>query len=314
MPSPPTTSRDFWPMPMADEVDLAPQRVVPPGAGELGQLYAAVRNAFRSARLATPDLDARLLVTETLRVTTAQLIANPRLAVTSNTVEALNERAEARLSGVSIGRILGRRSFWSLDLSLAPDTLEPRPETETVVELALDILDAPDGEFRIADLGTGTGAILLAVLSERPNAVGIGVDLSEAAVRQAQLNADRFKFSGRAHFLRGDYGAPLRGEFDVIMSNPPYIATEVIQTLSPTVRDHDPWLALDGGPDGLAAYRALTLQTPRLLKPTGRLIVEIDPASVDDVIHISRRHGFETDRTVNDLSGRVRALSLKLAG
>lgn len=311
---PPTISPNSWRLPMHNQVDLAPERIVPTGAGELGSLYAAVRNAFRSARLATPDLDARLLVTETLRVTTAQLIANPRLPVASTNVDVLNQRACARLSGVSIGRILGRRAFWSLDLALAPDTLEPRPETETVVELALDVLALREGEVSIADLGTGTGAILLAILSERPNATGIGIDLSEAAVRQAQRNAERFKFSGRAMFVRGDYGAPLASGFDIVVSNPPYIATAVIETLSATVRDHDPRLALDGGPDGLNAYRTLAAHAPRLLSHKGRLILEIDPEALDAVTLIGEQSGFVVDCTMNDLTGRVRALSLKLRG
>lgn len=299
---------------MPEDVRLAPPppaRILPMGSGELGHVYAAVRNAFRSARLATPDLDARLLVTETLNVTTAQLISNPRLPVAAPSVDELNARAAARLSGVSIGRILGRRAFWSLDLSLAPDTLEPRPETETVVELALSVLEPPEGEFRIADVGTGTGAILLALLSERPGAMGVGVDVSEAAVRQARLNAERFNFSNRALFIQGDYARPLSGKFDVIVSNPPYIETAVIQTLAPTVRDHDPHLALDGGPDGLTAYRALAAQTPSLLSPNGRLIVEIDPNAMDAVLQIAEQHGLAEDQVLHDLSGASRAVSLK---
>jgi release factor glutamine methyltransferase len=278
---------------------------------DLLSLYNAVKRAFREADLATPDLDARLLVTETLGVTTAQLIANPRMRVPDALADELRRRVGKRLSGQSIGRILGRRAFWSLDLRVGPDTLEPRPETETVVELALAALQPPDAGFRIADLGIGTGAILLAILSERLHAYGVGVDISDAALREAVRNAERHNLEGRAGFVAGDFGDALGRYFDVVVSNPPYIATAEIETLSPTVRDHDPRVALDGGIDGLDAYRTVFAQARQMLRPSGQLIVEIAPAACADVIAEADRAGLVAVHVANDLNGDPRAIAFR---
>ena len=278
---------------------------------ELAALYSAVKNAFREAQLTTPDLDARLLVTETLGVSTAQLIANPRRVIPGHLALEVEKRAQARLAGQSIGRILGRRAFWSLDLRITADTLEPRPETETVVELALSVI-APEEAARVADLGVGTGAILLAVLSERLNAVGVGVDVSTAALGQARRNAERHNLDGRTLFVAGNFGEPLAPVFDVVVSNPPYIATDRIPQLEATVRDYDPLVALDGGEDGLSCYRVVFRQAQSMLKKGGRLIVEIDPAAEQAVISEAQRHGLIDVVTANDLTGRPRALSLQL--
>ena len=278
---------------------------------ELAVLYSSVKNAFRAAGLTTPDLDARLLVTETLGVSTAQLIANPRRVIPGHLAHQLHERARARLRGQSIGRILGRRAFWSLDLRVGPDTLEPRPETETVVELALASLD-PDEAALVADLGVGTGAILLSILTERPLARGIGVDVSQPALREAARNAERHSLANRSFFVGGDFGAPLAPVFDVVVSNPPYIETDRIAQLEATVRDYDPIVALDGGPDGLDCYRIVFRQAPTMLKKTGRLIVEIDPRAESAVIAEAERLGLVHVKSANDLTGRPRALALKL--
>lgn len=284
----------------------------PPTDTELAALYSAVKNAFREAQLTTPDLDARLLVTETLGVSTAQLIANPRRVIPGHLANEVHERARARLAGQSIGRILGRRAFWSLDLRVSPDTLEPRPETETVVELALSVI-APEAPALVADLGVGTGAILLAILSERLNAFGVGVDVSQAALAQAMRNAERHNLSSRALFVAGNFGAPLARVFDVVVSNPPYIATDRIPQLDATVRDYDPHVALDGGVDGLNCYRVVFRQARSMLKQGGRLIIEIDPAAEEAVISEAQRHDLVDVVTANDLTGRPRALSLQLS-
>ncbi|WP_157962002.1 peptide chain release factor N(5)-glutamine methyltransferase [Acuticoccus kandeliae] len=278
---------------------------------DLSSLYNGVKRAFREAGLATPDLDARLLVTETLGVSTAQLIANPRMRVAPDLADALKARVRERLSGRSIGRILGRRAFWSLDLRVSPSTLEPRPETETVVELALALLQPVETTALIADLGVGTGAILLAVLSERLNAFGVGVDISEDALREAERNAERNNLADRARFVVANFGAALAPQFDVVVSNPPYIATSVIETLDPIVRDNDPRLALDGGEDGLDAYRVVFSQANQMLKPGGTLIVEIDPNASGEVIREAAEHGLSAVTLATDLNGDTRAVALR---
>lgn len=284
------------------------------GEADLASLYNAVKRAFREANVPTPDLDARLLVTETLGVTTSQLIANPRMRVADTLAVELRRRVAMRLSGKSIGRILGRRAFWSLDLRVGPDTLEPRPETETVVELALAALQPADAPARVVDLGVGTGAILLAILSERMNAFGVGIDISRAALDEAVRNAERHNLSDRAAFVAGNYGAALGPHFDLVVSNPPYIATAEIETLSPTVRDHDPRLALDGGCDGLDAYRTVFAQAHHMLKSEGRLVVEIAPAARNDVVAEAERAGLALVHVADDLNGDARAAAFRLGG
>ncbi|WMS41542.1 peptide chain release factor N(5)-glutamine methyltransferase [Acuticoccus sp. MNP-M23] len=277
---------------------------------ELQTLYTSVKNAFREAGLPTPDLDARLLVTETLGVSTAQLIANPRRKIAPDLARELHEKAKARLAGQSIGRILGRRAFWSLDLRVSPHTLEPRPETETVVELALAALTEIAPPVLVADLGVGTGAILLSILSERLDARGVGVDVSELALRQAARNAERHNLADRTLFVQSDFGAALAPVFDLVVSNPPYIATADIEQLDATVRDYDPRLALDGGIDGLDCYRTVFRQAGSMLRKNGRLIVEIDPRAHDIVVDEAARHGLIHLASADDLSGRPRAVSL----
>lgn len=283
------------------------------GERELSVLYATLKRVFREARLPTPDLDARLLVTETLEVTTAQLVASPRLVVDQTLVDVLERRARLRLGGCSVGRVLGRRAFWSLDLRLNPDTLEPRPETETIVELALAMLP-PDAPSLVADLGVGTGAILLAILSERPAAYGVGTDMAMGAINEAARNADRNGLDGRCGFVRGDFGAALARRFDLVVSNPPYIATAVIASLDPVVRDNDPMLALDGGADGLTAYRTVFAQAGAILAQAGTLIVEIDPVACDSVVAEAAGAGLEQVGSANDLSGAIRAIALRVRG
>ncbi|MEO1102579.1 MAG: peptide chain release factor N(5)-glutamine methyltransferase [Pseudomonadota bacterium] len=279
---------------------------------ELAILYSGVKLAFREAGLTTPDLDARLLVTETLGVSTAQLIANPRRLVPVHLADELGDRMRARIAGQSIGRILGRRAFWSLDLRVGPDTLEPRPETETVVELGLSALGV-DAAALVADLGVGTGAILLAILSERLNARGVGVDVSMAALFEARRNAEKHNLADRTYFVAGDFGASLSRAFDLVVSNPPYVASGDIAQLDATVRDYDPHLALDGGPDGLDCYRVVFRQARQMLREGGRLVVEIDPAARSMVIAEAERHHLVDVVTADDLASRPRAVSLALA-
>lgn len=280
------------------------------GEADLATLYTTLKRTFREAGIATPDLDARLLVTDTLKVTTAQLVASPRARIAPDLVAELERRARERLAGRSIGRILGRRAFWSLDLRLSDATLEPRPETETVVEAALSFVE-PDAAGLVADLGVGTGAILLAVLTERPRLFGIGVDISLPCLMAARRNAERCGLADRTGFVAADFGAPLAGAFDLVVSNPPYIKSATIGTLDKAVREYDPKLALDGGADGLDAYRRVFAQARSMLRPGGMLVVEIDPAAKDGVLAEADRHTLDVVEIADDLTGSARAVSLR---
>lgn len=245
------------------------------------QTVEAARRAltarFKSAAIESAELDARILTGHALGLDLTGLIASAQRQLTPDESARLDDFALRRLAGEPVARIVGEKEFWGLPLKLSSATLVPRPDTETVVELALELLRAEglaNHPLRIADLGTGSGAILLALLSELPTAQGIGTDISDEALQTAAANAGRLGLAGRATFIACDYASGLSGPFDLIVSNPPYIAAADIPGLAVDVRNHDPRRALDGGPDGLGAYRALIPQAAGLLGPGGILIVE----------------------------------------
>ena len=232
---------------------------------------------LRSAGIDEAELDARILLGAVLDLDLTGMIAQATRPLTSTEAARLARYAQRRIAGEPTARILGSREFWGLSFQLSPATLEPRPDTETVVELALELLRADGGSdrpLRIADLGTGTGAILLALLSELPAATGFGTDIFEAALRTAAANAARAGLSERATFIACDFASGLSGLFDLIVSNPPYIRSADISRLAVEVRNHDPLAALDGGVDGLDAYRALVPQAACRLAPGASLVVE----------------------------------------
>jgi release factor glutamine methyltransferase len=232
---------------------------------------------FRSAQIDPAEIDARTLAGAVLGLDLTGLIVAAARPVTAEESSRLEDFALRRLAGEPVARILGFTEFWGLSLQLSPATLEPRPDTETVVELALDIWRGErDTNSRplIADLGTGSGAILLALLSELPEATGVGTDISLMALRTASGNAARLGLAQRAMFVACNYAAALSGTFDLLVSNPPYIRSAEIANLPSEVRHYDPRGALDGGTDGLDAYRALVPQAAGLLAPGATLVVE----------------------------------------
>jgi release factor glutamine methyltransferase len=214
--------------------------------------------------------------------------------LTATESDRLESFAQRRLAGEPVARILGHKEFWGLSLQLSAATLVPRPDTETVVELALEAIRAAgaiDCPLRIADLGTGSGAILLALLSELPQARGFGTDISAAALQTATTNAVQAGVADRASFIVCDYASGLSGPFDLIVSNPPYIRSADIIGLATEVRDHDPMAALDGGADGLDAYRALIPQAAALLTVGGALIVEAGQGQSSDIEALMKAAG-----------------------
>jgi release factor glutamine methyltransferase len=234
------------------------------------------------------DLDARLLVCASLKIDHTTFVSDQDRMLSVDDAKMLSALTTRRLNREPIARILGQQEFWSLPLRLSPETLVPRPETETVVEAALAaVQDRRNDHIRIADLGTGSGAILLALLHEMPNAFGVGTDRSMNAIVTARGNAADLGLSDRAVFATCDYSSALSGSFDLIVSNPPYIRSADIEHLQLDVRWHDPHLALDGGADGLMAYRAIAADARRLLAPDGMLVVELGAgqlAAVSDVM------------------------------
>ena len=237
----------------------------------------ALAARFNAAHLDSADLDARLLLGSALKLDLTGLIASGARRLTAGEAELVEAFTARRLHGEPVARILGWKEFWGLPLKLSAETLVPRPDTETVVEFALELLrdqPAPDRALRILDIGTGTGAILLALLSERPEAFGVGTDISESALQTARENAAALGVASRAGFVACSYAAALKGPFDLMVSNPPYVRSADIAGLAEEVRTYDPRAALDGGADGLAAYRALIPQAMQLLADGGVLVVE----------------------------------------
>ena len=276
----------------------------------VAQTRRAVAERFRGAGLDAADLDARILVGHALALDHAALAAAATRRLSAKEDKTVAALADRRLAGEPVARILGRKEFWSLPLALDASTLVPRPETETLVEAALAAIDARGPRtraLRIADIGTGSGAIVLALLSELPDAFGLGTDISPQASAVARRNARSLGLV-RAAFVACDMAAALRGPFDLIVSNPPYIPSGDIATLATEVRDFDPHAALDGGPDGLNYYRAIAATVPALLAPGGTLVVELGIGQAEPVAALFAGAGLAPSPPRNDLNGVPRAL------
>jgi release factor glutamine methyltransferase len=276
---------------------------------------SALTDAFRHAGLDTPELDARVLVGHALGLDHAKLAARADRMLDDGEVRAIAALAARRIAREPVARIVGLKEFWGLTLTISEATLVPRPETETVVEAALALVDTAGSRrraLRIADLGTGTGAILLALLSELPEAEGVGTDASLAALAVARQNATRQGLAARINFVACDHGAALAGGFDLVVSNPPYVASGDIAGLQPEARC-DPRIALDGGTDGLTSYRAIATDALRLLAPTGHLVVELGMGQERAVASLLRSHGLLALPVRCDLAGIPRVLSARVA-
>jgi release factor glutamine methyltransferase len=268
--------------------------------------------AFRAGGIEDAQADARILVARAFELNRAQLISQGDRTLGAREAETLAEQAARRLAREPVSRILGRREFWGLDLAITPAVLDPRPDTETVVELALDWITTrhlKNEKLRVLDIGTGSGALLLALLSELPAATGVATDISVDALKVAEGNARLLDFGERAIFVACNFTDALRGPFDLVVSNPPYISSKEIPTLGPEVRNHDPRIALDGGEDGLAAYRAIADDALRLLTSRGRLVTELGQSQAEPVSAIMRAAGLTIETPIRrDLAGINRAL------
>ncbi|MBB5053236.1 release factor glutamine methyltransferase [Afipia massiliensis] len=272
----------------------------------------ALASQLRANGIESPDLDARLLIGAALGLDHTGLATQASRLITGVEETTIISFSQRRMTHEPVARILGHKEFWGLDLRLSDATLVPRPDTETVVAAALEILQDESRAtraLRIVDIGTGSGAILLALLSELPNATGIGTDISMAALTTAELNALRLGLAGRSSFVQCDYATALSGPFDLIVSNPPYIRSAEIASLDSDVRDHDPHLALDGGADGLDAYRVITPQAAALLAPGGVLIFEVGYDQSTQVGALMRAAGLTLWSSPRaDLGGTFRAV------
>ncbi len=270
--------------------------------------WTGARDRLKAAQIDSPVIDARILVEAACAATRTDIITDPYRAVTPEQMATLTGYLERRERREPVARIIGRKGFWKIMLNVDSNVLIPRPDTEVVVDMALKSTGEADA-LRVLDLGVGSGAIILSILAERPNAHGLGVDVSSEALAVARENASQLGLEGRLALLRGDWTYGLAdAEFDVVVSNPPYIASDEIETLEPEVKHHEPRLALDGGPDGLDAYRLLAPEILRVLKPGGLFLVEIGWTQSEDVMALFKAAGAASVVTVKDLSDRDRVV------
>jgi release factor glutamine methyltransferase len=271
--------------------------------------WNGAKRRLEAAGIDSPVIDARLLVEAAAGATRADIIADPHRALAPEQDEALEAFLIRRERREPVSHILGAKGFWKIMLRVTRDVLTPRPDTETILDVVLPAFPE-SARFSVLDLGVGSGAILLAILAERSGARGLGVDVSEDALAVARENAANLGLASRVALLRGDWTAGLDGDgFDLVVSNPPYIPTGEIETLAPEVRDHEPRLALDGGVDGLDAFRRIAPEALRVLRPGGRFAVEIGPDQSSAVRSLFEAAGATELRTVRDLSDRERVVT-----
>jgi release factor glutamine methyltransferase len=279
-------------------------------------LIAEGAAALAAAGIESPRREARLILALALRAEAVALALEPERPVTEDRVTAFRALVARRAQHEPFAYLAGRREFWSLDLDVTPDVLIPRPETELLVEAALSDIDPDfrDAPWSVLDMGTGSGALLIALLRELPGAEGFGADVSKAALAVARANALRLGVAARAAFGLSSWWSHVPpGRFDIVVSNPPYIPTRDIASLAPEIRQFEPHLALDGGPDGLGAYRAIASVLPQRLVPGGRVVVEVGLGQADAVAAIFRHGRLESIAVAPDLAGIPRVVSARSA-
>ena len=293
-----------------NDTTSSPVPATPPASGQtLVSAWKFAQARLKSARIDSPSIDARLLLEAASGASRMDILTDPYRLLTDDQQTVLDGYVERRLKREPVSRILGRKGFWKIMLNVTPDVLSPRPDTETILDIVM-LAHARNESFNVIDLGTGSGAILLAILSERPAARGVGTDISSEALAVARENAANLDLDGRATFLRTEWASGFGDHsFDLVVSNPPYIPSGDIPGLDPEVREHDPLLALDGGPDGLEAYRELAPEIMRILKPGGVFAVEIGWDQGPQVKALFEAAGFTGVIVVKDLGDRHRVVT-----
>lgn len=272
----------------------------------LGEILLQAKQRLVAAGISEPDLDVRLLCEAATGFNRSQQFLRLEDMWEDQTLSVFHHLIERRAKREPVGRILGEREFWGLPFKLSTATLEPRPDSETLIEAALHHRPNPLGIKKILDLGTGTGCLLAALLKEYPEADGLAIDQSEAAVATARANLERLGFAARAKVQTGNWAEGLTEHFDIVISNPPYIGME--EELSPEVREHDPAAALFAGADGLEAYRALIPTLPALLSETGIAVLEVGYLQSQIVANMGRTAGLNCLEIRADLNGHPRAV------
>jgi release factor glutamine methyltransferase len=300
----------------------APDQDAEPTAERLGDIVSRVTRTLTEAGIETPGVDARRLVAEACGRTSAELIARPEELVAASARQLLNAQVQRRCAGEPVSRILGTRDFYGRAFAVSPATLDPRPDSETVIETVLEWISEKDWRekpLRILDVGTGSGCLLVTLLAELPNATGLGTDISAEALGVAAENARHHDVAERVQFAQHDLLQGVAGPFDLLVCNPPYIPTGTIGSLAREVRDYDPRQALDGGADGLDAYRRLVPELKRVV-PNGWAVFEVGAGQADSVAELLRQlvqgcgRGEQGDgiRYRNDFGGHTRCVAMEI--
>jgi release factor glutamine methyltransferase len=274
----------------------------------VGTVLNTVAAALEAAGFEEPRRHARRLLAAALEQSATAVFAHPESALTAAEEARVADLLSRMIAREPLSRIIGKREFWGLEFMLSADTLDPRPESESVIEAVLSRLPDRARSYRFLDLGTGTGCLLLALLSEFPQAIGVGVDVAPGAAATARENARRLGLGERAYFAVGDWAGAVAGRFAAIVANPPYIPTQALPELMPEVRNYDPRRALDGGPDGLVAYRAIAPDLAPLLLPDGFFAAEIGLGQADSLAAILTQNGLAIDGFAADLGGVIRCV------
>ncbi len=280
-----------------------------PDTPTIGAVLTAAQARLKSAGVDTPRLDAILLLAEAGALDEDRIRSRPDMLLTAEAVVSFEAMLQRRLRREPVSKIIGRREFWSLEFRTSPDVLDPRADSETLVAGVLAAIPDRAAALRIVDFGTGSGCLLLSLLHELPNAIGVGIDVSPPALAIAQDNADRLGMSSRCIFRLGSWGRGTEGTFDILISNPPYIESGVVPGLEPEVADYDPLLALDGGADGLDAYRALLPDMARLAAMGAFAALEVGMGQDVAVGHLLAGAGFGQIAVLPDLSGIGRVVT-----
>ncbi len=287
-------------------------------ATSAGAWLRSARDRLEAVGNETASLDARMLLLDGLGLPHSVIVADPNLALNPEEIESLEVMLSRRLAREPVSRILGWREFYGRRFQITPDVLDPRPDTETLVETALARVDEHFGaehDCRFLDIGTGSGCIPITLLAERKGWLGVATDVSSAALEVARQNAAAFKVSDRLTLVETNWSTDVDGRFDLVVSNPPYIAADEMDALMAEVRNHDPELALKGGVDGLAAYREIFKAAPDLMSEGGMLIVEIGATQAADVSALAVEFGLVTStgevEEISDLAGHLRVLVVR---
>jgi release factor glutamine methyltransferase len=272
-------------------------------------VYQTIKKELKEAGIESYELDARFFMKSIKGVKDIDFLTKSSCALNEEHVQLLKEYAGQRIKHVPVDRILGKAEFWGLPFYISPDVLSPRPETELIVERALETYLESEPK-RVLDLGTGSGCILISLLKEWETSTGVGVDISDSALKMAKKNAALNLVEDRCTFIKSDWGSELKESFDLIVSNPPYIPNLDIESLAKEVKNHDPILALDGGFDGLQSYKKIFLQILSLLKPSGIALFEIGINQQEDIMRIVEESGVSVKRINRDLAGIPRVVEI----